>query len=744
MPISTQSMLSQLRPLSAIDIGDFGNAGAERQKLKLMREQFEETKRRHLEDERLRALSEAGEMRRAEMTTERQREQAEAAAAEKRRAEAATAYSDFYKAQDANDIAGMASAAQRLREFGGLADNLGTDEQGRPSYRLGVDAEAYRKREAELDAQAAPRAPLGAPEGSVWLPPGLSPESLDDSLQRLSALGHDRTQEGVVDHGEFLDQRRAQAAPVLESLRMGLPAGPYRQSAERTDEAALLLGRSPSDTAKSALDFRKEAGGVIGGTLDDLRADDQLDLDRERFGLDREKFEFEKSQAGRQKPLTREDEQKLMDFGEKDAKEPYDNRLIKGRLTILEAAAQVKGLLEDDDPNNDEKAVNLLMELNKNVGAQSNADAERMTGEQKASFMRRVSGWVKQWLVGGYDPELSKSMADFADRLANSNRDEIYSYIADMTTAEGKEKDELVRRGIRGYVERNIPSHILQAYDEAQAKEEAEDGGAPAEQQPQGQPVSDTVEGKKTGRWEDDPEFMDTLNAAAHHFRVAADKILPLLRKESAGQGEHAANPKSSARGLLQMLDKVAREFVNPETGENFKDADEFGALSAAQQAPVIAEYFARKGVNAASSAADYALAVAAPALVGKGRSRDTVVYPKPENPETAGNDDPWVANAPWRPADGGDITVGSILDFYLGKSRGKKPEGTGLSPVGSSGAAPTARTRQAREQQRAAEEEPESAEDGIPDTRPRMRHLEKPAKGQRGANDGELDSLLE
>ena len=215
---------------------------------------------------------------------------------------------------------------------------------------------------------------------------------------------------------------------------------------------------------------------------------------------------------GEQKPLTRLEKKQLENFGGADAKEAYTNRLIKGRLSILEAADQASLILSDDDPNNDEKAVNLLMELNKNVGAQSNADAERMTGENKSSFIQGLKNKLTQLINSGYSKELRKSMAEFAQSLANQNRDEIYSYIADMATLEGKEPDELVRKGFRDYVEGNIPSHILEKYREEAGEREEEEG---ATEQPKGQPVSNEVEGKKTGRLENDGEFMTAITAAA-------------------------------------------------------------------------------------------------------------------------------------------------------------------------------------------------------------------------------------
>jgi hypothetical protein len=115
------------------------------------------------------------------------------------------------------------------------------------------------------------------------------------------------------------------------------------------------------------------------------------------------------------------------------------------------------------------------------------------------------------------------------------------------------------------------------------------------------------------------------------------------------------------------MLDSTAREYTNPRTGKKFANAAELRQLPREEQAPIAADYFHNKGVTADSPQEDYDLAVAAPAFVGKSANRDEVVYPK-------GTDD-WEANKPWRPKDGGDITVGSILDFYARNRKGAPAE---------------------------------------------------------------------
>jgi hypothetical protein len=173
---------------------------------------------------------------------------------------------------------------------------------------------------------------------------------------------------------------------------------------------------------------------------------------------------------------------------------------------------------------------------------------------------------------------------------------------------------------------------------------------------------------------------MSMLDAEAGARGLDPDKMLAIIGPESGGNSG-AKNAGSSASGLIQMIDSVARGYINPRTDKNFESAAELRELSAAEQAPIVAKYFADRGVTADSPVEDYALAVAAPAFVGRSAERDTVVYPKGSKEHAA--------NRPWWPEGGGDVTVGSLLDFYLHAGR----HGHGGKPATVASTAPTAAT---------------------------------------------------
>ena len=79
--------------------------------------------------------------------------------------------------------------------------------------------------------------------------------------------------------------------------------------------------------------------------------------------------------------------------------------------------------------------------------------------------------------------------------------------------------------------------------------------------------------------------------------------------------------------------------------------------MSSTEQLPYVMKYLSDRGVTSDSPQSDYILAVAAPAFIG--RPAHSIVYRKGTKA--------WKQNPGWRPADGGDITVGSIQAFYAG-----------------------------------------------------------------------------
>ncbi len=731
MALQLNDLLMRLSPTQHHPMTDGEDKSLERQRLALMKQEFEEAKRKNAEEAELRRISEAGEMTRAKMLDERQRAQQEAQAQAETLKQRRTAHDDMLKYRDVGDYEGMEGAANRLNELGGLAERLGEDEHGLPTWHVELDAEKYKKEQAALEQQQAP-GEVDNPENPYSTHPG--DESLTSSLSRLSALGYPGTDRGTLMPpagisssddltaeqmarvtGGGSQQRaatdRAVAQPPLEvepepgppeAVPDNSPIKPeYRQAPQGLDPLAALrparLGPVPAapadimggvpknviDTGAMNAQAQRRLGPVMANIeasmpaayRDSTRASNQAAQDmalpadktleaslklrapadaataREReheFKTEEQATEAErKAMAEEKDPIKR---QRRVKSGQDYAKTAFVQGKIQERSDVLEAAVDIERLLNDGIAENDDLVVNKLMKLDGQVGSQTEPDAARVTGEQKASFATRVKGFIKTLTEGGYDEPFKKSMLEFAHALQERNRGKVHDYISEMSKQANASDDPLVGKGYRDFVSGAMPA-ALEAYNKENPPE-VEGGEAPG-----ATPVSAAVDDDEGGG-----DFDTALDSAADDHGLDADKMRTIIGPESAGKGD-AKNKGSSASGIIQMIDSTARRYDNPRTGKKFANAAELRELSPAEQAPIAAQYFHDAGVTADSPPEDYALAVAAPAFVGKSADRDAVVYRK--------GSDEYEANKPWWPKDGGDITVGSILDFYIKKKKG-------------------------------------------------------------------------
>lgn len=93
--------------------------------------------------------------------------------------------------------------------------------------------------------------------------------------------------------------------------------------------------------------------------------------------------------------------------------------------------------------------------------------------------------------------------------------------------------------------------------------------------------------------------------------------------------------------------------------------------MTAAQQVPSGIKYLQTTQLKGDAPLRDYALAFAAPAYIGK--SDDTVIEEYKKG--TKRGDAVRAQNPGWIPKDGGDITVGSIADYYQARGSGRGAE---------------------------------------------------------------------
>lgn len=127
------------------------------------------------------------------------------------------------------------------------------------------------------------------------------------------------------------------------------------------------------------------------------------------------------------------------------------------------------------------------------------------------------------------------------------------------------------------------------------------------------------------------------------------DALARIIHFESGGK-PGIVNPKSGATGAIQWMPKVFASMEKPPgyEGVRFEDLPD---LTLEEQLPLVEAYFKERGLAPDADAGEMYLAVAAPAFLGK--DDGAVVYRKGSKA--------WEQNPAWRPAGGGDITVGDI-----------------------------------------------------------------------------------
>lgn len=200
MAFDPSSLLYQLKPM-ALD-GNFGNIG----QLRLMRQQFEETKRRNREDERLRREAEQNELARAHMQAQQAREKAEAERQATLLAKKQEAFQKFTEVAASGNTAAVSAMVPYLSELG-MGVDLEGESGGLPRYRLTMDA---ARDAATESARLAQTTTYGAAE------------TAEQSLSRLGGLGYDT----VAGRGNLDDPLPEPALPADAPLTLGPSEAP--------------------------------------------------------------------------------------------------------------------------------------------------------------------------------------------------------------------------------------------------------------------------------------------------------------------------------------------------------------------------------------------------------------------------------------------------------------------------------------------------------------------------------------
>lgn len=702
MPIDTQGALLKLNPLTPLTgMGGSDQLDMERQRLELMRQQFEETKRQNQKDDEYRKLSQEAAMRREQIISEREKQQAAAQAAAKNLEARQAALAEVGKQYQARDFGAMAAAAEQLNQLGGYAKRLDTGGPF-PAYQLALeppkvpaglnpmDALGYDKlgtpdslpeteqgaapelstEEAFRQAGSVPAAEAPAPTGGdpttdtpdelssenpapgelgpptaaqaqqpaqapsaaiQGLTPGMTgfaPRRPGDEEDLTGGVTTDAPSD-VLNTAALQYEQKRRLGPVMASMAAAYPES-YRDSVGKAGNAMLEAGMAPEKTMQLAQAARQEVGGAV-----------------EKEQAHEFKMQEEAAKAGA--PLKRTEEQDIAQKGFTRARSTAKDKKIPEALGTFAVADEIEQMLSGQHPLGEERAINLLGQLNAQSKQQSDKDADRLTGMDRASLTTKINQYIYQITNSGFDDPVRNSMLDFVQTIREHSKAAVHDWMESTVKEADSNKEPLVGRGMREYMNGLVGPDLLREYDKeaGDTQEPAAQGGAP-----QGGGQGDALEG----------------TAGAAGLNTGA--IRRVVGGESNGDPQ-AASKNSSAKGLWQALDATAQRYTNPRTGEKFADSAELAKLAPAEQYQVLTQYLKDSGVTKDSPPDDYALAIAAPAFVGKGADKAAVVYPK--------GSEKWKANAPWRPADGGDITVGSIIDYYFGNKKAAgadKPKG--------------------------------------------------------------------
>lgn len=657
MAIDFASMLLQPTKTSAWDLSPSG-AGTARENLKLARERFDWERKRALEEDRLERERLKAEEAKAKLT-------AEAAREAKLREDRLKAYGDFTKATGEGNVEGAQAMVPLLHSLG-MDIELEGEEGGLPRYRIGMDAAAAQAEEGARAAQTSPYGEgetaeqslsrlgamgLGGETGSLLPPLGIrssdevDPEtgaSVADRVAATYGMPGEKTAtrkpdtedftggvpKNVIDMGATAAGTLHRLDPTLKGMVAAFPDEETQRGAESIRQG---LRNSGLPFEKQMELFDKGVGPVATQRNAQISAQAQQDRFREERDelTEKDKFQFEK--AGRDDADKFATDNKIYDMG----------KALRAGDTILD-------VIDDGNPDNDAMIASELMTFQNVKGTPSDTDLKLAFDIPMSATMDQALNIIGKMVLGGMQPVQKEAIKAYINAKREELKRGAFEYLDQANArAAGGAYNERARKAYLQTIKGSVPGFVYNEYlDMRKARDEGPGGDR----------------GKKTAELSENADLAEMsdfdleLEGQALENDLDPQKLRSLVSGESGGK-TNAANSRSSAKGVFQVIDSVAK-------GLGFKDAADYAAQPAEKQIEAGLKLFKAKGLTAESPAEDYALVLAAPSLVGKWKSRDEVVYKK--------GSEEWKINEPWRPKDQGDITIGSISDYYYGK--GKPP----------------------------------------------------------------------
>jgi hypothetical protein len=652
MPIDTSSMMLKLNPLSPINMGGLGQqSGMERERLRLAREQFDWEKKQAEENARLEREKSAAQLAKARL-------EAEATKAAKLQEDRLKAYGEFTKATGEGNVEGARAMVPMMHSLG-MDIELEGEEGGLPRYRIDMDAAATEAQEAARVAQASPYGDaetaeqslsrlgamgLGGETGSLLPPLGI--RSSDEVDPTTGASVADRVAATYGMPGE----KTATAGPDTEDFTGGVPKNVIDMGASaaatlhRLDPAlkGAVAAYPDAETRAGAEQIRqglrgsglplaaqlKAFGDAVSGPASQRNTLIAADAQREKFRETRDE-------------LTEKDEAGLQQVGRDDADKFATDNHIYDVGKALRAGDTILDVI--DKPGADDAMIaSELMTFQNVKGTPSDTDLKLAFGIPFASTLDQALDTISKMVKGGMGPTQREAIKSYIATKGKELERGAFDYLDQAhARAAGGAYNERSKKAYLQTIKGSVPGHLYNDWLDMKKKR----GDAPA-----------ASRGDKSAELSAPGSASASLASQAEAAGLNASHLGALMGGESGGD-PNAANSRSSAKGVFQVIDSVAK-------GLGFKDAADYAAQPAEKQIESGLKLFKAKGLTANSPRADYALVLAAPSLVGKWKSLDEVVYKK--------GSEEWKINEPWRPKDQGDITIGSITDYYFGKGDAK------------------------------------------------------------------------
>lgn len=663
MPLNPNSLLAQLSPIVPIDFGS-GPRSMQRQNLELMKQKFEEEKRWHqqqAENDRLAAQAQlAGKAIERQKAQEEAAAKAQAVALERQK----NAELDFAKSGGAMNVEQMQAMVPYLESLGTGVDQLG-QVGGLPSYRIYDKAQDQARQDQEWQRGAHP---IDNAEGE---------QSAVQSLSLLDGMGYPTNDRGQLDEpagigstedafnrAKEAQQNAAEAgglaarAPDEEDYMGAVPkdvidlGAMHAQTLARLNPALQAATSAYTDPtlrgqAEQSAKLAAESGLPMDKALELYQKNQETHDSTYRTGLalEAQQAKFRETRDD----LTEKDKARMRKEGRFAAEQRAKDDDVQGGVKALRTIDEMQDILDNEGPGSkedDTMIAGALMSIQDVKGIPSDKDLAFAFGMGKASAITQVISKIQELAQGGFSDPQRAAIKNFIARVKQSQEEKIDLYLDTSEPGMLGDMNEHEQQGYQGTAKRLIPGFYYNRWADKRKGKAEDDGGEP-------RPI-----GSNTGR---DPEFDKALDEQARSAGYDPDKLRAIIGPESGGSS--SATSSAGAKGAFQLMPDRAKAAGT--------SSEELAKMTAAEQVPSGIKYLQSTSLKGDAPLRDYALAFAAPAYIGK--SDDTVIEEYRSN--TAFGKDVRKKNPGWIPKDGGEITVGSIADFYHARGSGKGKE---------------------------------------------------------------------